>query len=137
MDVVGNTTYLVVCNLNLALTAANNIQFDFNAGTATIVTGSMGGAATFETVGSSNFATAPGATNGIPFNVALTALNTNANGGTTNTWTQCFVMFTCQFAQSGSLQLEFAQGVAGATNTDITPGSFLWAIPLDAVVEAA
>lgn len=135
VDVNGNATYLIVCNLNLSLTAANNIQFDFAAGTATIVANTMGGSATFETIGSSNFATAASATNAIPFSVNVTALNTNVNGGTTNTWNTCFIMFTCQFAAPGTLQLEFGQGVAGATNTDITPGSFLWAIPLDHVVD--
>jgi hypothetical protein len=39
--------------------------------------------------------------------------------------------FTAFFSQSGSVALEFAQSSAGATNTDILPGSYMEAIPLD------
>ncbi len=59
-------TWLIEGNLSLALTAANGIKLDFNAGTATIVAGSMGGRATFWTTGSNTQATAIGITNAIP-----------------------------------------------------------------------
>ena len=136
VDVVGNATYEIYGQLNLALTAAQGIKLDFAAGTATIVTGTMGGVATFWTTGSNTNATAIGATNAIPFNVYPTALNTAIDGSTVNTWTLLTFRFTCQFAQSGNLQIEFGQSAAGASNTDILPGSFINANVLDYVVES-
>src|SRR5512146_197291 len=41
VDVVGNATWLIQGKLGLALTAANGIKLDFNAGTATIIAGTM------------------------------------------------------------------------------------------------
>ena len=131
VNVVGNVTWLIRGNLSLALTAANGIKMDFNGGTAAIVANSMGGRGTFWTTGSNTSATAIGATNAIPFNVALTALNTSINGGTANTWTSFDFWFTALFSQSGSVGLEFAQSSAGATNTDILAGSYIEAIPMD------
>ena len=127
----GGVTWLVQGSLRLALTAANGIKLDFNAGTATIIANTMGGVATFWTTGSNTSATAIGATNAIPFRVALTALNTSVDGGTSNTWTAMDFWFTAQFAVSGNVQIEFAQSSAGATNTDILPGSYITAVPLD------
>ena len=127
----GGVTWLVQGSLKLALTAANGIKLDFNAGTSTIVANTMGGAAVFWTTGSNTNATAIGATNAIPFRVSLTALSTAVDGGTANTWTALDFWFTAQFDVSGSVALEFAQSSAGATNTDILPGSFITAVPLD------
>jgi len=131
VGVKGQTFYRIQGVLGLALTAANGIKLDFNAGTATIKSGTMGGAVEFYTAGSSNFATAVGATNGIPLLVPLTALNTAVSGGTTNTWVLIKFDWTALFDAGGSVQLQFAQASAGATNTDILPGSFIRAIPLD------
>jgi hypothetical protein len=137
VDVVGNTTYLIKCRLGLALTAANGLKMTFAGGDATIIAGTMGGVGTFYTTGSNASGTAIGATNAIPFNVALTALNTSIDGGTSNTWTSFYGWFTAQFAVTGKVILQFAQSSAGATNTDILPGSFLIAVPLDPIdVEA-
>lgn len=137
VDVVGNVTWLIQGKLGLALTAANGIKLDFNAGTATIIAGTMGGSVTFWTAGDNNSATAIGATNSIPFKVALTALNTSVDGSTHNTWIAADFWFVAQFAQSGTVQLEFAQSSAGATNTDILPGSYIEAIPLDYYSQSA
>lgn len=131
VNVVGNVTWRIYGRLFVSLTAANGIKLDFNAGTAAIIAGTMGGKATLWTTGSVTNATAIGATNAIPFNVALTALSTSVDGGTANTWTSIDFDFTAQFSQSGSVQIEFAQSSAGATNTDILPGSFIMAEPLD------
>ncbi len=133
VDIIGQCTYLIRCRLGLALTAANGIKLDFAAGTATIIANTMGGSARFWTTGSNDNQTAIGPTNGIPFNIALTALNTSVSGGTTNTWTIFEAEFTAQFNVGGTLQIEFAQASAGATNTDILPGSYLIAIPLDPI----
>ncbi len=127
----GGVTWLIQGSLKLALTAANGIKLDFAAGTAAIIASSMGGSATFWTTGSNTSATAIGATNAVPFRVSLTALNTAIDGGTANTWTGMDFWFTAQFDVSGSVQLEFAQSSAGATNTDILPGSYMTAVPLD------
>ena len=124
-------SWLIRGQLGLALTAANGIKLDFAAGTAAIVSGTMGGAATFLTAGDSNSATAIGATNAIPFRVALTALNTSIDGSTHNTWVGLDFWFSALFSQDGTVQLEFAQSSAGATNTDILPGSYMCAYPLD------
>jgi hypothetical protein len=132
VDVVGGGhTWLIQGKLGLALTAANGIKLDFNAGTATIVANTLGGSVTFWTAGSNTSATAIGATNAVPFRVALTALSTAVDGGTSNTWVGADFWFVAQFAVSGTVQLEFAQSSAGATNTDILPGSFIEAIPMD------
>lgn len=131
VNVIGNVQWLIRGTLSLALTAANGIKLDFNAGTAAIVSGTMGGQARFWTAGSNSQATAIGITNAIPFNVALTALSTAVDGSTTNTWVSMDFWFTAFFSQSGSVALEFAQSSAGATNTDILPGSYMEAIPLD------
>lgn len=131
VNVIGNVTWRVYGKLFLSLTAGQGIKLDFNVGTAAIVSGTMGGRATLWTTGSNTNATAIGATNAIPFNVALTALSTSVDGGTANTWTSMDFDFTALFSQSGSVQLEFAQSSAGASNTDILPGSFIVAEPLD------
>lgn len=135
VGVVGGTQYRVHGKLYLALTAAQGIKFDFAAGNATIVTSSMGGNAKFWTRGSNNSGTAAGATNAIPFTVALTALNTAVDGGTNNTWIECEFEFVATFATSGSVQLEFGQSSAGASNTDILAGSYIRAVPLDHVTQ--
>ena len=131
VNVVGNVMWRIHGRLYLALTAANGIKLDFAAGTAAIVSGTMGGKVVLNTAGSNDNATAIGATNSIPFSTALTALNTAVDGSTHNTWTSADFDFTAFFSQSGSVQLEFAQSSAGATNTDILPGSFMIAEPLD------
>lgn len=131
VNVIGNVTWRIYGKLFLALTAANGIKLDFNAGTAAIVANTMGGKVTFNTAGSNDSGTAIGATNSIPFSVALTALSTSVDGSTHNTWTSADFDFTALFSQSGTVQLEFAQSSAGATNTDILPGSFIIAEPLD------
>jgi len=131
VGVVANTTWLVEGHLNVALTAANGIKLDFAAGTAVIQANTMGGAVTFWTAGSNTSATAIGATNAIPFRVALTALNTAVNGGTANTWVGIDFWFVAQVSVTGSIQLEFAQSSAGATNTDILTGSYMTATALE------
>jgi len=131
VGVVGNVTWLIYGSLGLALTAANGIKLDFNAGTSAIVAGTMGGVGTFWTTGSNDNQATIAPANAIPFRVALTALSTAVNGGTINTWTGFDFWFTALFSQSGSVALEFAQASAGATNTDILPGSFIAAVPLD------
>jgi hypothetical protein len=137
VGVLGNLTYLIQGRLALALTAGQGIKLDFNAGTATIIAGTMGGDVTFWTAGSNTNATAIGATNAIPFRVALTALSTAVDGGTTNTWVAADFWFVAQFATSGSVQLEFAQSSAGASNTDILPGSFIQASAMDYYSQSA
>lgn len=119
VDVVGNVTWLIRGSLSLALTAAQGIKLDFAAGTAAIVAGTMGGVLWFNITGASSTA------------VALTALNTSADGGTSTAWTSIDFWFTALFSQSGSVQIEFAQSSAGASNTDILPGSWISAEPLD------
>ena len=54
VGVVGNATWLIYGSLGLALTAANGIKLDFNAGTSAIVANTMGGVATFWTTGSND-----------------------------------------------------------------------------------
>jgi hypothetical protein len=137
VGVLANMTYLVEGRLALSLTAGQGIKLDLAAGTATIVANTMGGAVTFWTAGSNTNATAIGATNAIPFRVALTALSTAVDGGTTNTWVAADFWFVAQFATSGSVQLEFAQSSAGASNTDILPGSYIQAYALDYYSQAA
>lgn len=133
VDVVAGATYLIEAFLNVALTAAQGIKLNFAGGDATIVANTMGGSAQFNTTGSNNSATGIGATNAVPFNVSLTALNTTADGSTNNTWTSVYVCFTAQFATTGKVILQFAQSSAGASNTDITAGSFIIAVPLDPI----
>lgn len=137
VDVVGNVTWLIQGKLALALTAGQGIKLDFAAGTATIIANTMGGSVTFWTAGSNDSATVIGATNAVPFKVALTALNTAVDGSTHNTWIAADFWFVAQFATSGTVQLEFAQSSAGASNTDILPGSFIEAIPLDYYSQSA
>lgn len=119
VDVVGNCVWVIEGSLALSLTAAQGIKLDFNAGTAAIVSGTMGGVVSFNITGAANT------------KVALTALNTSADGGTSTAWTSLDFWFVAQIKDSGSIQLEFAQSSAGASNTDILPGSYMLAMPLD------
>lgn len=121
----GGAFYAFRAVLYLSLTAANNIKLDFNASTATIVAGTMGGVAEFTA-----------AATGTTLAVALTALNTAISGGTTGAWISCVVEFSAQIADPGQITLEFAQVAAAASNTDILPGSYLTAIPLDHLPES-
>lgn len=121
VNVVGNATWLIRGALNVALTAAQGIKLDFAAGTAAIVSGTMGGFVKFSDASSTT----------IPLVIALTALNTAVSGGTSVTWITIEFEFSALFSQSGSVQLEFAQASAGASNTDILPGSWISAEPLD------
>lgn len=132
VNVTGQTTYRVYGSLVLSLTAANGIKADFNAGTATIVTSSMFGNATFWTRGANASGTAIGATNAVPFTVNLTALNTAIDGGTSNTWTRLDFNFVCTVNVGGTLGFEFAQSSASTTNTDIN--GYMIAQPLDPLV---
>lgn len=119
----GNTTYLVYGNLPISIAAAaNNIKLDFAAGSASIVSGTMGGEFTFVLA------------NGTSLVVPLTALNTAISGGSTNAWVNGSFQFVCQVANGGTLQLEFAQAAAAANNTTISAGAYLCAMPLDHVI---
>lgn len=122
----GGLFYQIRGKLFLSLTAANGIKFDFGASTAAIVAGTLGGTAKFTA-----------AATGTTLAVALTALSTAVSGGTTGAWIEADIDFAAQFSDPGQVTLEFAQVAAGATNTDILPGSYLTAIPLDHTPESA
>lgn len=122
VQVAGNTTYLISGKLPVAISAAaGNIKLDFNAGSAAIVAGTLGGSAALALTGVASTI------------VPLTALNTLVDGGVTNVWTEVDFSFVCQVATGGTIQLEVAQHAASGT-LSVSPGAYMVAQPLDHVI---
>jgi hypothetical protein len=61
----------------------------------------------------------------------ITSLGSALVGGTTTSWSQLIVEGLFCPEQPGTLQFQFAQNVAGATNTTVRAGSFMaaWELP--------
>lgn len=61
----------------------------------------------------------------------ITSLGSALVGGTTTSWSQLIIEGLFCPEQPGTLQFQFAQNVAGATNTTVRAGSFMaaWELP--------
>jgi hypothetical protein len=111
--------WLVELRANLAIAnPAHNVRWTFAAPDGlTINTGGAGGAS----VGRSFLGINGAAGQEDPFfNVGTTI-----NGGTTSAWTSLQAWFGVQVKDAGTLMFQFAQGVSGASNTQLLGGSTL------------
>lgn len=99
--------------------AANNIKLDLNGGT---ITNASGLASTVAGLARLSLA------NGTELQVPLTALNTSIDGSTTNAWIACELDATIVLDGPGTIAVQYAQSVSGATNSTISVGSFIQTI---------
>lgn len=115
-DLQAGGTHLVTGLFTTSVTAANNLKFDFNGGTATMT--SVTGVARFSLA------------NGTALLVPITALNTSISGATTNAWILVEFELVIAVATPGSLLPQFAQAASGATDSSVTSG-YLRAVNLN------
>lgn len=118
------TTYFIRAYLQLSIAAAaNNIQFKLFAPDGLAIDGARS-RYTFD------FRLNNAADLMIPDQTTVPTTSA-ALGGTTNAWSLCVIEGTIRPESAGYLGIQFAQNVAGATNTTIKAGSSLmcWEIP--------